>query len=38
MDVRSLLDAEFSAVTIPISLGCVLGKIGPIQVDYFKKF
>ena len=32
MDVKACLKAEFSAVTVPIALGCVLGKIGPLQV------
>jgi len=35
VDVRSCLKAEFSAVTVPIALGCVLGKIGPLQLLVF---
>jgi len=35
IDVRACLEAEFSAVTVPIALGCVLGKIGPLQLLLF---
>jgi len=35
IDIGTCLRAEFSAVTVPIALGCVLGKIGPIQLLVF---